>query len=216
VKVNLFQEALSYLVPIKIWKGSGTINPVLELFLYRGEWQLATTDAVYSDGTRYRPLIEAFRKTEKLLPPVKNVLVLGSGLGSAVHILDKKGFYPTFTLVDKDEKVLELALLLLKPSQKHRVTTVCADAEEFVEQNDSKYDLIIVDLFFGRVVPAFVSTEDFIKKCRNCLNNDGIFIMNYMLNNEEDQRRFSLAQAQFPTDATVIDIGINKVLVAIV
>jgi spermidine synthase len=216
VKINSFQKALSYLVPIKIWKGSGTLNPVLELFLYRGEWQLATNDAVYSDGTHYRPLIEAFRKVEKLLAPVKRVLVLGSGLGSAIHILDKKGFYPSFTFVDKDEKVLELALFLLKPSQRERITPVCADAEKFVEDDHGQYDLIIVDLFFGRIVPAFVSTEDFIKECRGCLSNDGIFILNYMINNQEDQERFSFIRSRFPTDATVIDIGINKVLVAIV
>jgi predicted membrane-bound spermidine synthase len=216
VKVNSFQKALSYLFPIKIWKGSGTVNPVLELFLHRGEWQLTTNDAVYSDGTHYRPLTEAFRKTEKLLPRVKKVLILGSGLGSAIHILDKKGFYPSFTFIDKDEKVLELALALLKPSQKERVRVNCSDAATFIEENKEQYDLIIVDVFFGRVVPGFVSTEDFIKKCRRCLNSDGIFILNYMLNNQEDQQRFSFIQSQFPPDATVIDIGINKVLVAIV
>lgn len=216
MKVNSFQKALSYLVPIKIWKGSGTVNPVLELFLSRGEWQLATNDAVYSDGTHYRPLTEAFRKVEKLLPAVKKVLVLGSGLGSAIQILDKKGFHPFFTFVDKDEKVLELALLLSNSSQKERVTAVCEDAATFVEENTAQYDLIIVDIFFGRVVPDFVSTETFIKKCRSCLSNDGIFILNFMINDQEDQERFSFIQSQFQSDAAVIDIGINKVLVAIV
>lgn len=212
MQVTRLQRILSYLFPVRIWKGSGTHNEVLELFLSNGEWQLATADAIYSDGTRYRPLVQAFNLLGQRLSSVDRVLLLGSGIGSGVQILKKMGFHPDFVLVDADQRVLELASLCLG---KDRTTYVCADAEAFVAQCTNRFDLIIVDVFIGRAVPSFVSEEGFIKKCRSMLHTGGTLVVNYMLNTDGDKLRYQLLKSQLP-EVTVIDIGINKVLVATV
>ena len=83
---TFWQGLQSLLYPVRIRKSSSTVNPVLELFYFQGRYMLGTPDAVYSDGDRYRPLVAAF--TAPGLKPhlgnVRNVLVLGTGLASAV------------------------------------------------------------------------------------------------------------------------------------
>lgn len=212
MQVTRLQRILSFLFPVKIWKGSGTHNEVLELFLSNGEWQLATADAIYSDGTRYRPLAKAFNLLGQRLAAVERVLLLGSGMGSGVQILRKMGFHPDFVLVDADQRILELASLSLG---KDRTTYVCADAAQFVAQCTNRFDLIIVDVFIGRTVPSFVSDEGFIKKCRSMVHTGGTLVINYMLNSDEDKLRYQMLKSQL-SDMTVIDIGINKVIVATV
>lgn len=115
MQLTFFQIIGSLFYPVLIRRASSAVNPVLELYRYRGRWQLATADALYSDGGQYRPLLAAFRTLKPQLPAVKNMLVLGTGLGSAVQILHEMGHHPACTLVELDEKVLQWALELSAP-----------------------------------------------------------------------------------------------------
>src|ERR1044071_5243470 len=109
--LSLGQKIQGILFPIRIRKSSSALNPVLELYYYQGRYMLATKDAIYSDGEKYRPLVKAFELPllKSALGRVRNVLVLGTGLASAVHILNAKGFRPQFTLVEIDNLVLAWA-----------------------------------------------------------------------------------------------------------
>ena len=183
---------------------------MLELFLYKGHWQLATDNAIYSDGKRYRPLVVAFKEIKFFLPLIKNVLVLGSGVGSALQIMKSMNFHPSFLFIDSDEKILELARQLMADDN---ASFICADAGQFVDKDNNRYDLIIIDVFKDRQVPAFVSTTTFIEKCRERLNDRGIIIMNYMLNNKEDQEKFNLVKNELLQGSKLIRLGVNQVLV---
>ena len=60
------QKLLSHFFPVSIRKGATAHNAQLEIFYYRGRFILATADAVYSDGHKYKPLVAAFSA-----PPLK-------------------------------------------------------------------------------------------------------------------------------------------------
>lgn len=211
--LKTYQKLLSYLFPVRVAKSSGTKNKVLELFLYRGQLQLATLDALYSDGTRYRPLKIAFKAVKDKLSNVKEVLLLGTGLASAVHMLSKRGHYPAYTLIEHDNIVLDLAKEYL-PKGVDNVEAYCTDALSFMNVNEKKYDLLIVDIFDGRVAPEFVTSESFLLKCRQSLNSDGIFVLNYIINGYplwEDA--IETIKTVFP-DTEVLEYQINRVIVA--
>ena len=210
MKISRFQKIASYLFPLRVWKGSGANHTALELFISRGRWQLTTSDAIYSDGIRYRPLVLAFRSLRHRLPAINRVLVLSSGIGSAVQIFEHLGFRPQFTLVDHDEVILRLAEEIL--GRDERIKTVCCDAASFVENNQERFDLVVIDIFESREVPAFVSSEAFIRQCRQRLSAGGSIVVNFMINNERDRQRFQGLRQNLP-EAAVIDIGLNKVLV---
>ena len=187
---------------------------MLELFLFKGQYQLCTPDAIYSDGDRYRPLVLAFKQLKAKLPEIKKVLVLGGGLGSAVQVLDSFGFRPSCTLIDCDRIVLDWSVELMRPHLRPRVTVVCKDAEEYVDKETELYDLVIVDVFTGRIVPGFVTSQKFLENCRRRLLPGGHIVINYIINSKQDWT--SAAQnidAVFPNNKKP-EHGINEVIIA--
>lgn len=213
--VPLYKKILSMVYPVLIRTAEESDRyPLPQLYLYRGQYQVATHDALYSDGTRYRPLKIAYSKLADKLPAVKNVLVLGTGLGSAVHILHNKGYQPEYTLVDYDKTTLRWAMELLPEGVATRTTPILTDAQGFIETHEKMYDLIVVDIFKGRVVPAFVMTNAFLQNCRRCMKPTASLVLNYMVNNEAEwQDALKAFSMVFPRHQ-VIATSINRLLIA--
>lgn len=212
-KVSASKRILSYLYPVCIGRRSSAINPVLDLFLYRNQWQLATSDALYSDGNRYRPLAIAFKVIKDHLPDINSVLVLGTGLGSAVRMMHKIGHKVSATLVDIDEEVMKWALELMPEEIAVNTRPVCEDARVFLDTNHDTYDLIIVDVFLGRVVPEFVGTDDFLKKCRRRLNPGGHFVLNYIVNKESEWAEMRTVVNNVFDKPMIVENGINRIII---
>ncbi|RYY54828.1 MAG: methyltransferase domain-containing protein [Chitinophagaceae bacterium] len=214
MRVPVYKRFLSYLYPVCVQRQFSSIHPVLDLYLHRNQWQLVTEDAFYSDGRRYRPLLSAFSRIRQKLTGVKNVLVLGTGLGSAVQILEHMGLHPVYTLVELDSTILNLAIELMPRQQLLRINPVCMDAELFVEESNKSYQLIICDVFLGQVVPDFVPSEVFLRKCRSHLQPGGHFILNYI---RQDKLSYDtmrqLMDVVFP-EYTLVEFGVNKIFVA--
>lgn len=216
-KLYLFLSVvLSFFHPVRVRKGSSHENPVLELYLYRNRWQLATLDALYSDGDKYRPLVLAYKELAGKLPDTRSVLVLGAGLGSAISVMDKLGYHPAFTLVDNDKLVLQWALEKLGDRAGNNITPVCDDARSFIQQNQQQYDLVIIDIFNGRVVPEFVTKPAFLEACRRSISPGGSMVMNYIVNHPKqwDELQATLSQV-FPTNK-VLKNDNNRIIVATV
>lgn len=211
-EIPYYKRLLSYLYPVRIWRGGSVHNPILELFLHQGRYQLATSDAVYSDSDRYRPLQIAFDNVGGQLGKIKSVLVLGAGLGSAVDLFRVKKYFPDFTLVDNDEVIIGLAQQIL--SHQNNIQYVQADVQEFVQHIRQKYDMVVVDTFINRVVPEFITSVDFLDKCSERINDGGHFVLNYIINdNDEWQEVLQNIQAVFPVHK-VLKEGINRIIVA--
>lgn len=187
---------------------------MLELYLRRDQWQLATEDAWYSDGRRYRPLLTAFKKIREELFGIDHVLVLGTGLASAVHILDDMGLHPGFTLIDIDSVILELAIDLMPPHNLSRIEPVCIDAREFMQHNRMLYPLIVCDVFMGRTVPGFVSSPGFLQQCRISLQPGGHFILNYLEQSKSLYHEICALMHDIFPGYRRIEFGINKIFVA--
>ena len=214
MQIPRYKRLLSFLYAICIERRSSPLHPVLDLYLRRNQWQLATEDAWYSDGRRYRPLLAAFRKIREELTTVNHVLVLGTGLASAVHILEDMGLHPDFTLVDIDSVVLDLAIELMPVHNLSRIEPVCMDAQQFMQNNRTLYPMIVCDVFMGRTVPGFISSATFLEQCRTSLQPGGRFILNYLEKSRSLCRETcSLMRDVFPGH-TRIEFGINKIFMA--
>lgn len=188
----------------------------MELCLSNGQFQLATHDALYSDGDRYRPLTIAFNHLGAALYNVKDVLVLGTGLGSAAQILYAKGLKPAYTFVEYDETILQWAMQILHADIVTKSDAVCADALLFMNDHQQAHDMLVADIFNSRVVPAFVTTEDFLKKCRQCIKPGGHFVLNYIVLNNTDWDSVSTTIKSVFPNLTILENGINRIIVATV
>lgn len=212
--LSLWQKLQSIFYPVSIRKGSSALNPVLELFYFRGRYLLATPDAIYSDGDKYRPLVSAFQSAglSESLKTVKQVLVLGTGLASAVHILSAKGYAPEFTLVEIDKLVLDWAKEFLPNGV--TANAINDDAFRFISRDAHQYDLVIVDIFFGRVVPDGVLERQFLQECRQRLNAGGFLVLNYMEQPSESGDKAKIALEKVFGPVKELSFGINKVYIA--
>jgi len=214
MQLSFLQKTASHFFPVKVRKGAGTQNPVLELFFYKGQWQLATKDAIYSDGDRYRPLKLAFGKIKNRLSEAKNILILGTGLGSAVNILDTMGFHPQMDLVEIDQTVIDWAQELLPVSSLKRIHFFNDDAAVFIERNKKPYDVIVADIFESRIVPEFVTGRSFLEHCKNSLSAKGVFILNYMISDTKKWGVFQQIFIEIFPENKMYELGINRVMVA--
>lgn len=211
-----WQKLQSLFYPVRIRKGSSLLNPKLELFYYHDRYVLGADNAIYSDGDHYRPLIAAFTAPElkSLLSSVNQVLVLGTGLASAVHVLHRYGYHPHVTLVEIDELVLRWAEEFLPEVSRNQVTCIHESAFDFIKKDHKVYDIIVVDIFFGRIVPDEVTQPQFIRQCKAQLSPEGHIVLNYMVNSPEDDNKAKAALEAAFGEVTEISFGINKVYIA--
>ena len=199
--------------PVPLRRSAGTVNAYLEIFLYRNQLQLAAINALYSDGDRYLPAVAALDSLKSFLPSVNNVLILGAGLGSMIRAMRKKGCYPGFTLVDIDKKVLEWAIEFLDDERVSSIEPKCMDAQLFMVENTTKYDLVFIDIFNGRVVPPFVSTTVFLQQCRDSVKEGGHLAFNYIINDDHEWEKVrNICTLLFPGHK-ILSYGINRIIV---
>ena len=212
-QLSIAQQLLSLLVPVRIRTGTSVFHPVLELYRYRGRWQLATEDALYSDGAIYSPLRKAFGALGDQLAKVETVLVLGAGLGRAVYVLERVSLRPRITLVDLDEQVLQWAIETLEEADHaDHVEVVCEDASQYVLLDTATYDLLIIDLFRGRVVPDFATSVEFLKQCRHRLSSSGILVFNYIVNDKDAWKHVKTVLDTVFSSHRIIRHGINRIV----
>lgn len=201
-------------MPIRLKKSSSTDNPMLELLFYKGQYQLATHDALYSDGDRYKPINVACKYLGDEVKSLNDVLVLGTGLGSTVSVIHKHGGSPNITLVEKDKQVLDWAKELMPDILSEKVSFVHADAEQFMKDNTQQYDMIFTDIFISREVPAFVITKEFIARCHESIRPNGYWVLNYMVQNSSDWENVNQTIRDIFPRSIYLEEGINRIIVA--
>ena len=191
MRIPFYKKLASYIYPIVLEHMEGIHHRNLSILLYQGQLMMSTTDAIYSYGTKYYPFGKPFAEMKKELPRLKSFLLLGTGLGSALKILqaDYK-LFPKTVLVDYDEAILALSVKYMGLNAKQNVQWVCDDASGYLHDSQEKFDLIGVDVFKGMFVPTSVRTDQFILDCTSALNPNGICIWNMMFHKDIEEQDY--------------------------
>lgn len=114
-------------------------------------------------------------------PHIKNCLILGLGGGSAAKLVAQYWVGAKITGVDIDEKMVNLGKKYLG-LDKIDINIKIEDAYTFV---NSKYDLILVDLYCGDKFPEKFEEKKFLDSIKNLLNNNAIAIFNRLYGGEK-------------------------------
>lgn len=186
---------------------------MLELTLFRNQHQLGTREILYSDGIRYAPATEAIRHLKPYLGDMKQVLVLGTGLGSVVQVLHKHGAKPHFTLVETDKTTLGWAIELLDDVHSANITPVCSDAAIYMKKAKLHFDFIFIDIFIGRTVPSFATSPEFLQQCKNRLTPNGHLAFNYIINSNDDWEAFRKCFGAIFPKHHIISHSVNRIIV---
>jgi len=182
----LWKRLLSHLFELHIESTSSEYNPHLYVSLKNGRYQLSTANAIYSYGDLYDNFSEAFQQINLEQRDIKNVLILGFGLGSIPVILEKMKRQYNYTAVEIDEEVVYLASKYVVPHLQSKLEIVCADAFAFMLQNDKQYDMIAVDLFLDDIIPDKFQQTDFLNQLKGALSSNGLLLYNRLNYNDSD------------------------------
>lgn len=183
--------------------------------MYKNQWQLATESALYSDGNRYAPFRLAFKQLGKpKLSSLNEVLILGCGLGSSVQILNQKyNCKAKFSLVELDSQILDWVTTLLDQMDIKNVHEFNEDANSFLMNTPLQYNLICIDVFINRSVPAQFLTISFFELIKSNLTKDGIWIMNYIESSSSELDELKRNIGKVFTDFNFIQKRVNFIFI---
>lgn len=120
-----------------------------------------------------------------LQPEQKTVLVVGLGGGGMVHFLQKHDPSCEVDAVEIDPMVVQLAERFFLLKRTKNVRLIVADAFEYFEQEEKKYDVIYMDAFLKPSestdrtgAPLQMRTLDFYKQLQSRLTDGGSVVFN--------------------------------------
>ncbi len=129
----------------------------------------------------WKQACRAFAIPKKFSP--ESILVMGIAGGTVIHLLSLWYPHAKITAVDIDQTMIDIGKRFFGLKQMKNLVMKQADAKVFVSQEGQKshhYDLIIVDLSFGRIIPAFVIREDFLKDIKTLKGKNGLAVINFL------------------------------------
>ncbi len=213
----LWRRLLSYIKTVHIETTESEHNPYLRVVLKRGQYQLLTANAIYSYGELYDNFSRAFERIDLDKRDIKDVLILGFGLGSIPVMLEnrfQKKYY--YTAVEIDPEVLRLANTYVVRDIKSGIEFQLSDARTFAEFSKEKFDMICMDVFLDDEVPTELEHEDFLVNLKKMLAPDGILLFNKLAWSNQDKKK---SQAFFEnhfkrifTEGVYLDVNGNYIL----
>ncbi|MCX7551501.1 spermidine synthase [Xanthomarina sp. F2636L] len=172
---------ISYFYPITK-KIESDINGTLEITWYNGKKHLNTKNANYSYGSLQRILKFGLEKIE--LSNVNSVLLLGLGGGSVIQTLRKDFNYKkNITAIEIDPTIINIAKDEFQLQNNQQLEIICADALQYIEENKSTFDLIIIDLFIDTQVPKQFLDLPFWENILQRKSTNGVILFNASLEN---------------------------------
>ena len=217
--MDWIKKLLSQFTPIKLETKESEFSGTLNLVLSRGRISLQTSNAIYSYEDLYINFLELFREMKFEYIKGKKVLILGMGMGSVPFILQEihqKHF--EYDLVEIDPVIIDMAQKYTLNHYQLQCNIHCTDAYSFVEQCNSKFDMIIVDLFIDDLVPEHFETQSFLVNLKKIMHGDTLLIFNRLSNhkmNHEKTKKFyeQTFKSEFP-DAIKKNIFNNDMLLS--
>ena len=111
-------------------------------------------------------------------PDPASVLIVGLGGGSLVKRMWRD--YPALSVdaVELDEQVVDIAREYFALPDDERIRVFIDDGRAFLGYCAETYDLIVIDAFDDDHIPRPLTTEEFLRECRDHLSADGVIAYN--------------------------------------
>jgi len=197
-QISWLTKLLSFLFPQRIEIAEGHGGEYLEVIVNNGKLMLNASQSNYSFGGLHLIFEQLFNQIEIDKYDIKKVLLLGLGAGSVVDLLiNKHGIKCEITGVELDATVIDFAKKYFAIEQYKSLKIVQADAFEYVQQCNDKFDLIVVDLFIGDTVPAAFASEGFISNLKRLSNEKCCVAYNKMTDDPKHKEELKALSANF-------------------
>jgi spermidine synthase len=196
---------LSYIYPQELERFSSTYNHDIRVQIENGESKLLVNGSRQSG--KYIHDLWQFA-IQKLFPhtplPITRILVLGVAGGTVIHILHNMYPEAEITGVDIDPEMIRIGKTYFGLDKIEKLKVIESDAQKFTTKK--KFDLIVVDLFSGRIIPDFVLSEKFHKHIQTMLIKNGSVFINYLREKEYGEKADTLEKILVELYAKVLHI----------
>ncbi|MDP1723044.1 MAG: fused MFS/spermidine synthase [Candidatus Gottesmanbacteria bacterium] len=173
---------LSYLIPRTLLHTSSRYNQDIRVMEEWGVRRLLVNGSRQSGPTiqeLWEKAIDAFGLPQ--FPDQPSILVLGVGGGTVMRILSERTVKPYITAVDIDATIISIAKKYFGFDSFPFIQFIVDDAKKYISAPPAhSYDLIVIDLFIGRIIPEFVTLPSFYQSLKRCLKPQGVVIVNYL------------------------------------
>jgi spermidine synthase len=212
--MKVIQILESYLWGVKLQTYNSKLNGELELWLVNNQKVLNSAHANQSFDSMHRIFQKVFRETDIQNRKPKNILLLGLGCGSIPTILlDELKTDCKITAIDHDKTMLQIANDHFNIHRFKNLDIHICDALKYVDECESNFDLIIVDLFYDDQVPEKFLEINFIQKVSALLNIKGLLIFNMITQNKLQSQKFNELFTYFAHAKVIKANGSNSVIV---
>ncbi|MCB0338816.1 MAG: fused MFS/spermidine synthase, partial [Bdellovibrionales bacterium] len=138
-------------------------------------------DDFLKDG--YEPLVlpytRFFRLSSYFVPNPKTVLMIGGGAFSFPRVFLDEQKNAVMDVVELDPALFEIAKSKFGLTPSDRMKVYSEDARYFLNRNQTKYDVIIVDAFTNaQVIPNHLVSKEAFATIYNALSDNGAVILN--------------------------------------
>lgn len=172
----------SYLIPRTLVHTTSRYNQDIRVIEEWGVRRLLVNGSRQSGPSiqvLWESALEAFPHPELLKKP--SILVLGVGGGTVMGLLAKRYNKPRITAVDIDATIIAIAKQFFGLDRIPSIRFVVQDAKDYIDSVPAhRYDVVVIDLFIGRIIPSFVSSPAFYKALKHCMTPRGILLINYL------------------------------------
>ena len=104
--------------------------------------------------------------------------MLGLGGAAVAHLLAPDLGNSKLIAVENNADVIQIAATYFMTERLKNMTVIHQDAHLFVQQCDTRYQHLLIDLFDANSFPANCNTPEFFENCRRILLPDGILALN--------------------------------------
>jgi spermidine synthase len=111
-------------------------------------------------------------------PAPRRIGIVGLGGGSQAKFLHRHFPQACIEALEISPKVLAMRELFQVPPDDARLQVQLADAAQFLPAHPARYDLMLVDAYDARGIPAALSTPAFQVACRDALTPGGALATN--------------------------------------
>jgi spermidine synthase len=165
--------------PIKVWQTSdlrwlefGDDLIQTEIDLIRPDYLPESFNRAMLSGALFRGEIP------------QKVLLAGTGGGSTARYFSHRFPDVIGDAVDYSSVVLDIARRFFECPYQGNWQLIKADIREYVQQSQTHYDLIVMDIAIGQASPEWITDPCFLKACRQLLTDNGHMAINIIVENE--------------------------------
>ncbi|MEW6523061.1 MAG: fused MFS/spermidine synthase [Bacillota bacterium] len=124
------------------------------------------------------PYADYFHLSLVFNPEIKNVLVVGLGGGMAPKRFHRDYPHMSIDAVEIDPVVVRVARQYFHVPEDDRLRLFAQDGRQFVQKTDQRYDLVILDAYYADSIPFHLTTVEFFREVKACLNPGGVVAFN--------------------------------------